>query len=59
MDYNRGHLNHDSEFKEVKDLYNTSLLLFVHANLQGDCPAAVKIILLEEIMWITQDKRVT
>ena len=25
-----------------KDLYNTSLLLFVHANLQGDCPAAVK-----------------
>ena len=27
---------------KVKDLYNTSLLLFVHANLQGDGPAAVK-----------------
>ena len=27
---------------KVKDLYNTSLLLFVHAYLQGDCPAAVK-----------------
>ena len=27
---------------KVKDLYDTSLLLFVHANLQGDCPAAVK-----------------
>ena len=27
---------------KVKDMYNTSLLLFVHANLQGDCPAVVK-----------------
>ena len=27
---------------KVRDLYNTSLLLFVHANLQGNCPAAVK-----------------
>ena len=30
------------QINKLKDLYNTSLLLFVHANLQGDCPAAVK-----------------
>ena len=27
---------------KVKDLYKVSLLSFVHANLQGDCPDAVK-----------------
>ena len=27
---------------KVRDLYNTSLLLFVHANLKGNCPTAVK-----------------
>ena len=35
-------LHNELNILEVKDLYNTSLLLFVHANLQGDCPAAVK-----------------
>ena len=35
-------LHSDLNILKTKDLYNTSLLLFVHANLQGDCPAAVK-----------------
>ena len=35
-------LHSELNILKVKDLYNTSLLLFVHANLQGDCPAAVK-----------------
>ena len=35
-------LHSELNILKVKDLYNTSLLLFVHVNLQGDCPAAVK-----------------
>ena len=35
-------LHSELNILKVKDLYNTSLLLFVHANLQGDCPAAMK-----------------
>ena len=35
-------LHSELNILKVKDMYNTSLLLFVHANLQGDCPAAVK-----------------
>ena len=35
-------LHSELNILKVKDLYNTSLLLFVHANLQGDCRAAVK-----------------
>ena len=35
-------LHSELNILKVKDLYNTSLLLFVHANLHGDCPAAVK-----------------
>ena len=35
-------LHSELNILKVKDLCNTSLLLFVHANLQGDCPAAVK-----------------
>ena len=35
-------LHSELNILKVKDLYNTSLLLFVHANLQGDCSAAVK-----------------
>ena len=35
-------LHSELNILKVKDLYKISLLLFVHANLQGDCPAAVK-----------------
>ena len=35
-------LHSDLNILKVKYLYNTSLLLFMHANLQGDCPAVVK-----------------
>ena len=42
-------LHSELNILKVKDLYNTSLLLFVHANLQGDCPAAVKNYFWEEI----------
>ena len=35
-------LHNDLNILKVKYLYNTPLLLFMHANLQGDCPAAVK-----------------
>ena len=35
-------LHSELNILKVKDLYNTSLLLFVLANLQGDCPADVK-----------------
>ena len=35
-------LHSELNILEVKDLYDTSLLLFVYANLQGDCPAALK-----------------
>ena len=35
-------LHSELNISKVKDLYNISLLLLVHANLQGDCPAAVK-----------------
>ena len=52
-------LHNELDTLKVSDPYNISLLLFVHANLQGDCPAAVKNYLWEEIMRITQDKGVT
>ena len=39
-------LQRELNILKVKDLLNTSLLLFVHANLHGDCPAAVKNYLL-------------
>ena len=35
-------LHSELNIMKVKDLYNTSLLLFVHANLQSDGSAAVK-----------------
>ena len=35
-------LHSELNILKVKDLYNTSFLLFVHANLRGNCPAAVK-----------------
>ena len=35
-------LHNELNILKVKDLHNTSLLLFLHANIQVDCPAAMK-----------------